>query len=245
MHKKQVLITGISFVIIALLFSFSTHRPTQNDTIISYVADPQTQDVELYWKDDNGTIIKSLQNLNDYLAHKNKKLVFAMNGGMFKQGNIPVGLLVQQQKTITPLDTASGNGNFYLMPNGVFYITSNHTAGICTTTDFIHQNNQVAWATQSGPMLVINGAIHPAFKKGSANINIRNGVGVLPNNKLVFAMSTQAINFYDFAEYFKNLGCKNALYLDGFVSRMYLPEKKWVQTDGNFGVIIGITTANR
>jgi uncharacterized protein YigE (DUF2233 family) len=57
---------------------------------------------------------------------------------------------------------------------------------------------------------------------------------------LVFAMSKKEINFYDFAKYFKDLGCKNALYLDGFVSRTYLPEKNWKQEDGDFGVIIGV-----
>lgn len=90
-------------------------------------------------------------------------------------------------------------------------------------------------------MLVIDGAIHPAFKQGSANLNIRNGVGILPDGKIIFAMSRQEINLYDFAQYFQSLGCKNALYLDGFVSRTYLPEKNWTQTDGNFGVIIGVT----
>jgi uncharacterized protein YigE (DUF2233 family) len=117
------------------------------------------------------------------------------------------------------------------------------TPVICTTTDFIN-NGQINYATQSGPMLVIDGEIHPIFKEGSKNLNIRNGVGILPDKKVVFAMSKKEINFYDFANYFKKLGCKNALYLDGFVSRAYLPEKKWVQTDGNFGVMIGITKPN-
>ena len=88
-------------------------------------------------------------------------------------------------------------------------------------------------------MLLTEGKMHPAFKPGSGNANIRNGVGILPNGNIVFAMSKGKINFYDFAAYFKQLGCHNALYLDGFVSRTYLPEKHWLQTDGNFGVIIG------
>ncbi len=90
--------------------------------------------------------------------------------------------------------------------------------------------------------MVIDGKIHPEFQKGSANLNIRNGVGILPDRKIIFAMSKKQINFYDFADYFKRLGCLNALYLDGFVSQTYLPEKNWMQTDGNFGVIIGVTT---
>jgi uncharacterized protein YigE (DUF2233 family) len=90
-------------------------------------------------------------------------------------------------------------------------------------------------------MLIIDGAIHSAFKEGSSNLNIRNGVGILPDNKVLFAMSKTEINFYDFARFFQKSGCKHALYLDGFVSRMYLPEKNWIQTDGRFGVLIGVT----
>jgi uncharacterized protein YigE (DUF2233 family) len=90
-------------------------------------------------------------------------------------------------------------------------------------------------------MLLINGEINPHFTKGSVNTNIRNGVGILPNHKVVFAISKELVNFYDFAEYFKNLGCKNALFLDGGISAMYLPEKNWEQLTGDFGVMIGIT----
>jgi uncharacterized protein YigE (DUF2233 family) len=89
-------------------------------------------------------------------------------------------------------------------------------------------------------MLLIDGEIHSAFKKGSKNLNSRNGVGILPDNRVVFAMSKQEVNFYDFAEFFRKLNCKNALYLDGFVSRTYLPEADWRQLDGNFGMIIGV-----
>ena len=90
-------------------------------------------------------------------------------------------------------------------------------------------------------MLLINGHINSIFTKGSANLVVRNGVGVLPGNKIVFAISREKVNFYDFAAYFKDLGCTQALYLDGFVSRMYLPEKQWQQTDGDFGVLVGLT----
>jgi uncharacterized protein YigE (DUF2233 family) len=91
-------------------------------------------------------------------------------------------------------------------------------------------------------MLVIDGKIHSSFKQGSPNVNIRNGVGMLPDGRILFAMSRNKINFYDFATFFKDKGCRNALFLDGFVCRTYLPRQKWEQTDGDFGVIIGITT---
>ena len=159
---------------------------------------------------------------------------------MYKKDNSPQGLFIENKIVKSEIDTSNGNGNFYLKPNGVFYLTTEKNPIICETEDFVN-NVKIKYATQSGPMLVIDGEIHTAFKKNSTNLNIRNGVGILPNNQIVFAISKKEINFYDFAEYFKNLGCKNALYLDGFVSRTYLPEKNWKQIDGNFGVIIGVT----
>lgn len=87
-------------------------------------------------------------------------------------------------------------------------------------------------------MLLINGTIHPKFNEPSENIQIRNGVGILPNGNLLFAMSKEKINFYHFANFFKNNNCENALYLDGFVSKTYLPSKDWLQTDGKYGIII-------
>lgn len=209
-------------------------------SMISYQVDLQKQDFRLYWKDDKGQIISSIGNLKTWLGTKDQKLVFAMNAGMFKPDHSPQGLFIQDEKLLAALDTTSGEGNFYLKPNGVFYTTTDNNAGICKTEDF-KDNKQIRYATQSGPMLVIDGQIHPVFKKGSVNLNIRNGVGILPDNKVLFAMSKKEINLYDFADYFKRCGCKNALYLDGSVSRTYLPEKNWIQTDGNFGVLIGVT----
>jgi uncharacterized protein YigE (DUF2233 family) len=164
-----------------------------------------------------------------------------MNGGMYKTDHSALGLFIQDGKILSPINTATGDGNFYLQPNGIFYITKNSRAGVCRTQDFIDKGD-IQYATQSGPMLVISGSIHPAFKQGSLNVNTRNGVGILPGNQLLFVMSKTAINLYDFASYFKNAGCSNALYLDGFVSRTYLPGKNWLQMDGDFGVMIGATT---
>lgn len=232
-----------AWVLIAALLILSTGVSlAQNNTdsvrVISHVVDLQKQDLQLYWKDDNGNILGSIGRLGQYVNSKQRTLVFAMNGGMYKEDQAPLGLFIQQGRLITKLNTSSGYGNFYLKPNGVFYITTDKKAGLCRTQDFKY-DKKISFATQSGPMLVINGAIHPEFKNGSANINIRNGVGVLPGNKLLFAMTRVPMNFYDFADFFRQQGCLNALYLDGFVSRTYLPEKQWIQTDGSFGVIIG------
>ena len=130
-----------------------------------------------------------------------------------------------------------------MQPNGILSITKEGKPTICKTDDFVSDKG-IKYATQSGPMLVSEGIMNSKFNKGSSNVHIRNGVGVLPNGSLLFAISKQEINFYDFAQFFKEKGCLNALYLDGFVSRMYLPAKEWKQLDGDFGVIIGQVTSN-
>jgi len=232
------------FIVAAVLFlvvvaAFQIHKNADDDIIISYIVNPAKQDIQLYWKNDKGEILRSIQNLKTFVESKKAALVFAANAGMYQADNKPLGLFIQNGKTVTPLNTRSGSGNFYMKPNGVFYLTTDDKAVVCETMNFLN-NGAIKFATQSGPMLLVDEQIHSAFVKGSSNLNIRNGVGILPNNNIVFAMSKKEINFYDFALYFQKLGCKNALYLDGFVSRMYLPEKKWIQTDGNFGVMIGV-----
>ncbi|WP_228413757.1 phosphodiester glycosidase family protein [Chryseobacterium sp. CH21] len=198
----------------------------------------------MYWKNDKGEILKSIDHLNHYVQAKNKKLVFAMNGGMFEPDNAPKGLYIENFKILKSIDTLQGAGNFYLQPNGILYITQNNHAGIIETKKY-RQNKSIRYATQSGPILITNGKINPIFQEKSKNMNIRNGVGILENGELIFAMSKKEISFYDFAQHFKSLGCKEALYLDGYVSRTYLPEKNWSQQDGNFGVIIGVTEPSK
>jgi uncharacterized protein YigE (DUF2233 family) len=232
---------GALLLIIVLFALFINGKVYSDDQYLTYVVDSKKQDLKLFRKNENGQNFGSIQNLKLWIEKKNLKLVFAMNGGMYKKDNSPQGLYIEKQKTLSPLDTTKAEGNFYLKPNGVFYLTTENVPKICTTEMF-HNNGKVAYATQSGPMLVIGNKIHPAFKEGSINLNIRNGVGILPNGKTVFVLSKKEVNFYDFAKYFKDLGCENALYLDGFVSRAYLPSENWIQTDGNFGVLFAVTT---
>jgi uncharacterized protein YigE (DUF2233 family) len=218
---------------------FSTGRQ-DSDLFVTYKVDVKKSDLRLYWKNDRNEQFNSIANLKSWIESRHKKLVFAMNGGMYMEDRSPLGLYIENAKQLRRLNTARGSGNFYLQPNGVFYITAGNKAAICKTSDFKY-NGKIKYATQSGPLLVVNGAINPLFTKGSSNTNIRNGVGILPTGEAVFAMSKDDVNFYDFAKYFQDMGCKYALYLDGFVSRTYLPEKNWTQTDGDFGVIIAVT----
>ena len=127
-----------------------------------------------------------------------------------------------------------------MQPNGIFYLTNDNKPVICKTTDF-KNNKNIKFATQSGPMLLIDGACHPKLNKGSKSVHFRNGVGILPNGDLIFVMSKRKVNFYNFATFFKEQGCKNVLYLDGFVSKTYLPSKGYDELGGSFGVMIAAT----
>ncbi|WP_298519989.1 phosphodiester glycosidase family protein [uncultured Kordia sp.] len=219
----------------------------QYDTtrILAYEVNPKKAQLHFYWKNEQGQIYGNAKNLKTQLQANKQELIFAMNGGMYKKDQSPQGLYIEKGKILAPLDRKEeGYGNFYLQPNGIFYITKDNVATICITDSLNTAIRSIKYATQSGPMLVIDGKLHAKLTKGSKNLNIRNGVGVLPNGNLLFAMSKEKINFYDFATYFKENGCQNALYLDGFVSKTYLPEKKYEQMDGNFGVIIGAIKTN-
>jgi uncharacterized protein YigE (DUF2233 family) len=222
-----ILVTGIT--------SFTC----RDERFVSYTTSPEN--IIMHWKDNSGKRLGSLKAFRQFIEGKEQTLDFAMNGGMYQPGRSPLGLYIENKAMLSPVDTSGGKGNFYLKPNGVFYIDTNNKAVVVTTSSYI-ANNNIKYATQSGPMLLINGEIHPSFVKGSDNTNIRNGVGILPDGKVVMAMSKEKINFYDFASYFKSIGCKNALYLDGLVSRTYCPSQNWTQTDGNFGVIIGVVS---
>ena len=210
MSKKGTLIILLIIASISVGFYQFGKPSNEDDRFVSYIVNPKKQNLEFFWKKEKGEHFKNAENLISWLKNKNKKLLFSTNGGMYKKDNSPQGLFIEDKIVKSEIDTSNGNGNFYLKPNGVFYLTTDKNPIICKTEDFVN-NGMIKYATQSGPMLVINGEIHTAFKKNSTNLNIRNGVGILPNNQIVFAISKKEINFYDFAEYFKNIGCKNAL----------------------------------
>lgn len=208
--------------------------------VVSYVVDLEKDDFRLFWKNQDQEQYNSIGKLKSEVESDGMQLEFAMNAGMYMVDRTPLGLYVEKGEVQSKLNTRAGHsGNFYMSPNGVFYTTAEGTAHVVSTEDF-QQNDNVEYATQSGPMLLINGQHHPSFNEGSKNLNVRNGVGILADGKVLFAMSKKRVNFYDFASFFKSQGCVNALYLDGFVSRSYIPSINWIQLDGNFGVIAGV-----
>lgn len=185
------------------------------------------------------------QPLNSFKAwqkHLNpaQQLQFAMNGGMFHANFQPVGLYIEngQQKSPLNLDRTSA-GNFFMQPNGVLAWNRNQ-AYILTTQAWQQQPLQVDYATQSGPMLVINGQINPQFLADSHSKKIRNGVGI-KDGQLYFVISEGRVSFYQFAQFFRQgLGIPQALYLDGSISSVY--DAKTKRNDHRFalGVMVGL-----
>lgn len=234
--KKISLFLLFSLVFLSFLNLSCASNIFNNKNIISHIASPKN--MHFYLKDTEGKNFGNFKTLDKHIKSQNKNLVFAMNGGMYLKDLSPQGLYIENSRLIKKVDTLQeAYGNFYMQPNGIFYIDKDAKAVVIATKDF-NQDKNINYATQSGPMLVINNKIHHKFMPNSKNIHIRNGVGVLPNGDLLFTISKEIINFYTFATFFKSHGCKNALYLDGFVSKMYLPEKGLTNKEGLFGVII-------
>jgi len=180
--------------------------------------------VRLYWKRSDGTPYAYLSSLPRVLENETGKLLFATNGGMFDSALKPVGLYVEQGRELVHVNTKSGYGNFHMKPNGIFYIAAGRAA-VVETQAFVKQHPQADVATQSGPMLVINGRLHSRFDRGSRSLKARNGVGVRADGKVIFAISQGEVSFDAFARLFRDwLNCPNALFLDGgSASGFYAP----------------------
>lgn len=197
-------------------------------------------EIVMRWADSTGKPLGKLETFMSYSEFRGVPLSMAMNGGMYLKDQSPQGLYIENGVKHKSVNTDSAYGNFYLMPNGVFGITQNGDARVLTRDRFIKSYEGWRYATQSGPMLVINNTYHPAIRKGSSNVHIRNAVGVTEEGVVYFVISNRKTNFYTLASLFKErLNCPNALYLDGFVSKMRVPSEGRIE-DGNFGVMIGV-----
>jgi uncharacterized protein YigE (DUF2233 family) len=190
----------------------------------SYTAcriDPAAEDLRLWLRDGEGRILGTFDRVNARLAAEGLTLGVAMNAGMYHEDRRTVGLYVEDGAEAAPLVTRDGPGNFGMLPNGVLCLGEG-TAAVIESRRFAEDRPACRFATQSGPMLVIGGALHPRFIPGSEFTNIRNGVGVAEDGTLWLAISNAPVNFHDFARLFRDeLGTPDALYLDGSVSRLY------------------------
>jgi uncharacterized protein YigE (DUF2233 family) len=197
-------------------------------------------DLRLFRTDAEGENLGSFEAVNRFLADQGKGLVFAMNAGMYHPDYRPVGLYIENGTTARGLVTSAGGGNFGLVPNGVFCVAEGGFS-VIETGAYARSTPNCRFASQSGPMLVIDGALHPRFLADSPSVHIRNGVGVTRDGRAIFAISGQAVNFHTFARLFRDaLDTPNALYFDGSISRLYAPELRRNDFGFAMGPIIGL-----
>ncbi len=201
--------------------------------------DVRTNRLELFLRDETGRTFNRFDHLAAWLTSRNQQLLFAMNAGMYQPDFSPVGLLVEDGREISPLNVAVGTGNFFLKPNGVFFVSASGPR-IVETREYPALAHGVRLATQSGPLLLRNGVVNPVFDAASPSRLIRNGVGI-SKNIILFVISEQPINFYEFAVFFRDeLQCRDALYLDGVVSSLYSAKLQRNDYRADLGPIIGV-----
>ena len=203
---------------------------------------PAEDELQLFLTNpESGAPYGSFENVARHLEGEGRTLRFAMNAGMYHSDRRPVGHYVENGVERAPIITTDGPGNFGLLPNGVFCIGEGR-ADVFETRDFVRVAPECTFASQSGPMLVIDSALHPRFLEKSDSFYIRNGVGTSVDGQTTyFVISKRPVNFHTFARFFRDgLKVPQALYLDGNISRLYAPDLD--RNDGGFpmGPIVGV-----
>jgi uncharacterized protein YigE (DUF2233 family) len=239
---RRICLAALLCVVPAVAAALECSKVVFRDTPATICkVDLRTDHLQLFLYDAAGMPFRSLRRLEESLHGQPEQLAFAMNAGMFREDYSPLGLLVMNGRQIHRINLATGFGNFYMKPNGVFVLTT-VGAQILESTRYASLQDPVILATQSGPMLVSAGIIHPGLNPQGTSRNIRNGIGVLNANEVVFAISDEPVTFYEFALLFRDrLKCPDALYLDGSVSSMYVRSLGRDDERASLGPIIGVT----
>lgn len=207
-------------------------------------ANPASDDIRLFLNDEDGIPLGTFSSVETSLD-RGETLAFAMNGGMYHPDRRPVGLYIQDGVELQRIVTRAGPGNFGLLPNGVLCLTDD-SAAVIESRAFDADRPACRDATQSGPMLVIDGALHPRFLPQSDSVFVRNGVGVREDGTLVMAISDTPVTFHHFGRLFRDaLGTPNALFLDGNISRLHAPELDRSDFGFPLGPILGVVDRTR
>lgn len=204
------------------------------------VADPAVHRISTALGPESGPTWRSLKSFSDAVV--GSQVAFAMNAGMFDGEGKPIGYYVEDSNRLKELNRADGGGNFHMKPNGVFF-GSGGKWQVRTADDFYaNVGDRPEFGTQSGPMLVIGGELHPEFSEDGPSRAIRNGVGVDSAGRAHFVISEAPISFGKFARYFRDrLKTPNALYLDGSVSALWDPAKERIDGGAPIGPIVVVT----
>jgi uncharacterized protein YigE (DUF2233 family) len=197
-------------------------------------------DLRLFWGD-GAEAYGTFSNVNAALTAEGKTLRFAMNAGMFHNDLRPVGYYLERGIERMRIVATAGPGNFGMLPNGVFCIGAQRF-DVIETLRFVDQAPPCLYASQSGPMLVIDGGLHPRFLKDSTSRFYRNGVGTDASGQVAyFVISNRAVTFYEFGSFFKDvLNVPSALFFDGNVSRLFAPRIGRADFGRLIGPMVGV-----
>ncbi|MGI3169510.1 phosphodiester glycosidase family protein [Pseudooceanicola sp. C21-150M6] len=203
--------------------------------------DATQEELRLFLNDPGGTPYGTFEAVDARLAGEGLRLAFGMNAGMYHDDRSPVGLYREGGAEAQGLITSAGPGNFGLLPNGVFCFGPGY-AEVIETLAFEKRGTACPNATQSGPMLVIDGALHPRFLEDSTSRYVRNGVGTSSDGKTAyFVMSGAFVTFHEFGRFFRDgLKVPQALYFDGNISRLYAPSLGRNDFGRRMGPIVGV-----
>lgn len=208
-------------------------------TVCSF--DARQASIRLFLRDAAGAPYGDFSRLADAVAGQGARLVFSMNAGMYDDAFAPVGLYVENGRRLHAANTQAGAGNFHLRPNGVFWVDGVR-AGVTETGTFLKSRIHPAFATQSGPMLLVNGKVNPHIHASGVSEKYRNGVGVSEGHLVRFAISNAPVTFHQFAALFRDhLKCPNALFLDGgTASALYAPSLNRHDRFHPMGPMVGV-----
>lgn len=184
--------------------------------------DPRRAALRLYWRDEQGRPFGDFASLAAHLRARGEELVAATNAGIFEPGQVPTGVHVERGRVLQPLNLRKGDGNFYLRPNGVFFLDG--TGPRIVESSQFPQARGVREATQSGPLLLDQGRLHPGVAPNSAHRKVRSGVGVTATGEVLLLVSQEEVTFFQVAKALQARGCQSALYLDGFISGLFAPQ---------------------
>ncbi len=236
---STALITSAAVGAVIAAVSLPTRAETKDFTVIRI--DAAAQGLTLFLNDERGEPFHSFNTLNAWLRTQDRQLAFAMNAGMFHPDFKPVGLLIAEGAQHSPLNLEDGEGNFFLKPNGVFFVTDEGPVVLESSEYAKAAPANVKLATQSGPLLVQRGEIHPAFAVDSTSRYVRNGVGVR-ENAAYFVITEKPVTFHELAVFFRDeLNCQDALYLDGAISSLFMPDLQRNDALVKLGPIIAVT----
>ncbi len=217
-------------------------EPVHVESVVFRVADATR--LHLFVDDGHGQPVRTLRRAAELVAASGHRLVFAMNAGIYEPGLAPTGLAVEAGRELAPLNTRQGTGNFHAPPNGVFYVTASGAAIARTTTFAAAPPPGVRLATQSGPILLEDGAMPAASVRpasGPSARRLRRNAVCADHGVATLVIVDSGVTLHELALTLRDqVGCRNALYLDGAISQALDARSGRIDEGVPLGAILGV-----